>query len=393
MSFLWGSNDQTVTQVNQLPDWVVDFSKSTLNQADTVAGELTPPYQGQRVAGLTGTQQNALGAAGNVIGRNGGVFDSAMGGAAGVMGYNPQQVQAGSFLGGDIGAYMSPYTSQVEDFALHRLDEQRQRGLNTIGDRAATSGAFGGSRHGVAEGVLNSEAARDAGALSAGLRDQAFTRGADMMQADLTRGMQAQELNQRAGLQGAGLNLQAAGAMGQLASADQATYLQGTQAALAAGNQQQAQQQLGLDAAQQMYNETRGYPIEQLDIRLNALGMVPYGSTSSTTTPYQSNYGMAGLGGALAGAQLAGMLPGVSGGMGALAGGALGLLSDPDEKTDVKKVGDDPGTGLGLYAFRYKGDPKNYPKTVGYMADEVEKKYPDKVVNAGGKKIIKGVLG
>ena len=57
-------------------------------------------------------------------------------------------------------------------------------------------------------------------------------------------------------------------------------------------------------------------------------------------------------------------------------------------KTDKQKLGKDPETGLDIYAYRYKGDPKTYPKMVGPMAQDIEKKYPDQVVELGGKKAV-----
>jgi hypothetical protein len=38
-----------------------------------------------------------------------------------------------------------------------------------------------------------------------------------------------------------------------------------------------------------------------------------------------------------------------------------------------------------MYSFRYKGDPKSYPKVVGPMAQDVQKKYPGHVAEIGGK--------
>jgi hypothetical protein len=62
-----------------------------------------------------------------------------------------------------------------------------------------------------------------------------------------------------------------------------------------------------------------------------------------------------------------------SGGGGGGAGGALSSvmsflpsmfgMSDENEKTDKREVGKDPDTGLDLYSYRYKGDPKTYPKS------------------------------
>lgn len=388
MSWFFGDNNQTVTTETKLPQWVEDFSKANLEMAGTVASELTPPYDGPRVADMNAGQNTALAAVTGNLGSTNPAFSTAMGGAQGAMGFDPSQVQARSFLDGNINAYMSPYTANVEQQALGRLDDQRRIALARTGDQAAAAGAFGGSRHGVMEGVTNSEAAKEAGLLSANLRDQAYRQGLAAMESDFSRDMAAQQLNQAAGLAGGDLRLRGAGMLGDLAAGGQNAFLQGSQAALAAGNQQQAQTQLGYDADMQRYNELRGYPIEQLDIRLNALGMTPYGSSGSQTTPMSSNYGMSALGGALAGAQLAGMLPGLgasAGGWGALAGGALGLLSDERDKTDIEELGD------GMYAFRYKGDPKSYPKVVGPMAQEVEKKHPDKVMTVGNRKVIRNM--
>ena len=64
-------------------------------------------------------------------------------------------------------------------------------------------------------------------------------------------------------------------------------------------------------------------------------------------------------------------------------------MSDERMKTDKTKLGKDPKTGLDMYAFRYKDDPKNYPKVVGPMAQDVEKQYPDSVKTLAGTKVIK----
>ena len=77
------------------------------------------------------------------------------------------------------------------------------------------------------------------------------------------------------------------------------------------------------------------------------------------------------MGGAATQPQKSGLQQGIEAGTGLikLAGAAAPLfaLSDPKTKTDVQRVGktDD---GEPLYGFRYKGDPKTYPKVVGPMA-------------------------
>jgi hypothetical protein len=45
-----------------------------------------------------------------------------------------------------------------------------------------------------------------------------------------------------------------------------------------------------------------------------------------------------------------------------------------------------------MYAYRYKGDPKSYPKVVGPMAQDVEKKHPGSVGKIGGHRVIRNPL-
>jgi len=48
----------------------------------------------------------------------------------------------------------------------------------------------------------------------------------------------------------------------------------------------------------------------------------------------------------------------------------------------------DDATGLAMYSFRYKDDPKTYPKVVGPMSDEVKEKYPELVSEVDGTEVV-----
>lgn len=74
--------------------------------------------------------------------------------------------------------------------------------------------------------------------------------------------------------------------------------------------------------------------------------------------------------------------------------GMLAFMSDPRLKEDVERVGKDEETGLNIYEFDYKGD-KSDSRYQGVMADEVEKKYPEAVVetDSGFKAVNYGALG
>lgn len=68
---------------------------------------------------------------------------------------------------------------------------------------------------------------------------------------------------------------------------------------------------------------------------------------------------------------------GLLSGVGSLAGSLIGL-SDDDAKKDKKRLGNIEDE-MGLWEFRYKGEPKSQPKHVGLMASEVEKVKPSAV--------------
>jgi hypothetical protein len=68
-----------------------------------------------------------------------------------------------------------------------------------------------------------------------------------------------------------------------------------------------------------------------------------------------------------------------------LSGGLKLLGSDERLKTDIQPMGKDPKTGIMMHAFRYRGDPKSYPKTVGPLAQNVRKTHPQAVRKVGGR--------
>lgn len=76
---------------------------------------------------------------------------------------------------GLIGQYMNPYMDEVVGATQQDLEHQRQMAVNTTGDQATAAHAFGGSRHGVAEGITNGEYGRIGGLLTSQLRAGGFT--------------------------------------------------------------------------------------------------------------------------------------------------------------------------------------------------------------------------
>lgn len=152
-------------------------------------------------------------------------------------------------------------------------------------------------------------------------------------------------------------------------------------------NQQQYGQQQ-IDAQRALFQQQQQMPWTQLANYSGAVsGLSPLMANAGSMTGTQDMQKQLGLqdysqmfaGGASSGA---------AGGANALSG-ILGMLSDRNEKTDIKKLGADPTTGLPMYAYRYKDDPKTYPKIVGPMAQDVEAAMPGSTERIGGKLYIK----
>lgn len=263
------SQPATTTQVTktELPAWLEGTTKENIAIADTISKRPYEAYGGQLTAGYTPEQQAAMDYAQQGVGMTTPLYQSAAIAANNAAGFQP-----GNFLNGNINAYMNPYTQQVENAALQRLEGATKMGLNRIGDQARSAGAFGGSRQGIAEGTAIGEAARSAGELSANLRSQAFNTGAQLMQADQNRALQGQQLG-----------LSAASQLQNIAQGAQQARQMDAATLESIGSAKQAQQQALLDEAYNRWMEQRNYPIEMLNLRLGATTATPYGSTQTMT--------------------------------------------------------------------------------------------------------------
>lgn len=306
-----GPSSQTVSTQTQLPPWLNYSGQANLQQAFSVAQNLLGPYSGPRVAGMTpGMTANLATLEGNV-GSTNPAFGVAQSIAANVGGYQPGQVTPGLLATTDLSPYMSPFTSNVINSSLDVMDQQRQKALNQIGDAARAVGAFGGSRQGVAEGVTNAQYGLLGGQLASQLADENFTQARQAAGQDIANNLGAQEANQSAGLTGAGLNLSAAGSLGSLAEGGQNAFLQGLMGAIQGQGIAQNQQQQEIDAARGAYGEAQQFPVQQLQIVEQALGMTPYGTntTQSSSLPGGNPF-LGALGGAATGVGLLGSFGG-----------------------------------------------------------------------------------
>jgi hypothetical protein len=200
-----------------------------------------------------------------------------------------------------MGMYQNPFENQV--MGAFQDDLARQTAIQQSANqaRAAGSGAFGGSRHGLVEAQTNEAAQRNLGQFSAGLRSQGFNTAAQLSNQDIQNRLAA-----GTGLfAGAGLSSGIAGqqfGMGQDIADQQWRQ----------GMLQQGMNQMLLDDARGMFNQYVNQPQNLLDLRSSAASLSPLNqaqSQSSSYTPGLFDYlslgaqafgGAMGSGGALA---------------------------------------------------------------------------------------------
>jgi len=381
-----GGTTQTTQSQNttQLPPWVNDAAQQNYAFAQNVAQQPLQQYQGQMVADPGAQMQQAWNTA--ATGGNAGQdqYNAAQAGYLGVMGQTPQNVTAGQLSSTNLQPYMNPYTQNVIDKTLPVMQQNLALSQNQQGNQANAANAFGGSRQAVQQGVTQAQGAQGMAQMAAQLNQANYGQAQTAAQSDIGTNLQAQLANQSAQQNQAGLNLQGAAGLTSLGNAAQQAQLQNFGEQVTAGSLEQQQAQNQINAQMQKFQQAWAYPGQQLGVVQSALGMTPYGQSqqgqSTTQTQTSPDYAMSALGGM----QMLGSLFSPAGALGAV--NPFG--SDRRLKTDITKVGVHKPTKLPIYAYRYKGDPKSYPKAVGPMAEDVAKVAPGAIATipgSGGK--------
>lgn len=196
----------------------------------------------------------------------------------------PKVGPVGSLATANLQQYMSPYTEQVIERGQADIARQQEQGMNRLGAQATAAGAFGGSRHGVAEGVAAGEYSRLAGDFAAQQREKAYQQALDAAQYDIGQQQQRALADQQAALSGAQIQMGGAGGLGGLG---QQLFGQGMDVQQQIGQQAEFQrdlQQRLLDLQKQQFNQATGAPLSGLGAMSQIMAQTPYSTTSTSTT-------------------------------------------------------------------------------------------------------------
>lgn len=135
-----------------------------------------------------------------------GQLQQATGGGYTAQGYDAAQMDAArdvtsrQLADTNLDPYMNPYTGAVVDQSLADLERSRLMQRNASEREMAAAGAFGGSRHGVADAETNRNYFDRAGALASNLRQSAFQNAQQAALTDIGNRMRGDLANQQADL-------------------------------------------------------------------------------------------------------------------------------------------------------------------------------------------------
>lgn len=158
---------------------------------------MTPRLAGTRQAGAPGaTAQGYQAFTG--LGIDGFGFNPATGGGYTAAQMGPiDHITARQFAGMDMDPYMNPYLDNVVNQTQSDMERSRLVQQNQADDAMMKAGAFGGSRHGIANAETNRNYYDRLGATLGGLRHQGYESAKDSAFRDIDNTMRADLANQQ----------------------------------------------------------------------------------------------------------------------------------------------------------------------------------------------------
>lgn len=259
---IFGSSDNTTkssstTTVN-LPDWVNKAAQANYKTAANIASRPYVAYPFQRLADFTGDQNKAMGMLRDYAPR-------AMGNA---QPFSVPRLIDDIGPGGSIEAYMSPYIDQVLDRTQTRIRQATDMGRQWNSNAAAhQAGAFGDSRHGIADAQIEERGIQAMGDAAAEGYASAFDNAMGLRQFDIGNLFNTQNMNME----------------------QQQQLMEYIDALYRSGSNQQSLDQQSMKLAYEDFLRQQDYPLEQFNLLVAGLNNSPYGKTvtesSKNTTP------------------------------------------------------------------------------------------------------------
>ena len=263
---------QTTTQ--ELPEWAKPYAQDVLSKGKAITDVGQNPYQaygGNRIAGFSDLQNQAMQGAQNMAPASQLGQGTALAGGAGLGGMGVAgQATTGGFQN-QVGGYMNPYLQMSLAPQLAEANRQYDIGATKQQSAATQAGAFGGSR----EAIMAAENERNRNTGLNQIIGQGYNTAFTNAQNQYNQNLQNQ-------LAGYNLMGSAAGQLGQLGQTQYGQQMGINQLQNQYGAQQQAQEQKGLDTAYQDFLTQKNYPYQQLSYMANLVRGTPMGMNTQS---------------------------------------------------------------------------------------------------------------
>lgn len=235
----------STTTTQSLPEHMEQFNNENLALAESIANRPYAVYGGERIAGLSPLELQARQNAVAGTDRFGPSFGTA----------NALMQRASSPL--DLTKYQNPFTETVIDAVTNDIETATQRAQAQNALQFSANGAFGGARHGVAQGQLYETMIDKIGEQSASLRAQGYSNALQAAQADRSADLTAARGYMDHGSALTSLTRQDVSMLNELGTTDRAI--------------DQALNDMHYSDFQSQFN----YPIDMLNLRMSALNNAP----------------------------------------------------------------------------------------------------------------------
>jgi len=314
LSDLFGGGNDTSsnksTTTSKLPSWLEQPTKDLIGTGGQLIKQDYQQYPNQRIAGFTPDQTNAFQMQRNQVGSWQPQISQAGNVLSGIAGLNtqfdPRMITSGQganqeFTNEMAQKYMSPYMGNVIDTGLQRLNQLQAENQSNVTNSAAKAGAFGGSRHAVAQSLFDRDWNQQKGDFLTNQLQSAYNNAQNMFNLDRNAGNQMQQFNigsmlaadranQDAWLQGNEQNrlnreqqLSAAGGLANLGGLQQTLGQRDITGLQGIGGLEQALNQQNMDLGYQDFQNQANWPYKQLEFMSNLIRGVPFGTTTTST--------------------------------------------------------------------------------------------------------------
>lgn len=277
------------TSENKIPEWLTAASQRGIGAATDLLNNPGQTYTGELTAGMNDIQ-NAVGVGlGNLVGQAAPYFNAAGNAISGGM-QAPMEVVSGTYKNGlqGISDYMNPYIDTVVDSVSDISRSNLNNALQQTNDQALSAKAFGGSRHGIREGVATAQNNRDTNNIIANLLNTGYNNATNLMGQDISNTLTADRSNQGAFQNWMSNLLTGGNSLAKLGMDQQNTNTAALQNVMNYGNQVQQTQQNADTAKYNEYLRMQNLPYQALQAYNQTVQGAPKSTSSSTATSGQS---------------------------------------------------------------------------------------------------------